>query len=86
MTYLRSSRSAAPSAVGGRRSSTTIALARRTGRRRAVNFCAKQVKRAGRGFTRFKNYRLRVLLYAAAGGVAWPVTIQAPRLSRTRPH
>jgi len=49
-----------------------------------MNFCAKQVKRAGRGFTTFKNYRLRVLLYA--GGVAWPVTIQAPRLSRTRPH
>lgn len=49
-----------------------------------MNFCAKQVKRAGRGFSTFKNYRLRVLLYA--GGVAWPVTIQAPRLSRTRPH
>jgi transposase len=49
-----------------------------------MNFCAKQVKRAGRGFSSFKNYRLRVLLYA--GGVNWPVTIQAPRLSRTRPH
>jgi len=49
-----------------------------------MNFCAKQVKRAGRGFSSFKNYRLRVLLYA--GGVTWPVTIQAPRLSRTRPH
>jgi transposase len=49
-----------------------------------LNFCAKQVKRAGRGFSTFKNYRLRVLLYA--GGVAWPVTIQAPRLSNTRPH
>jgi transposase len=49
-----------------------------------MNFCAKQVKRAGRGFSSFKNYRLRVLLYA--GGVAWPVTIQAPKLSRTRPH
>jgi transposase len=49
-----------------------------------MNFCAKQVKRAGRGFATFKNYRLRVLLYA--GGVAWPVTVQAPRLSRTRPH
>jgi transposase len=48
------------------------------------NFCAKQVKRAGRGFSTFANYRLRVLLYA--GGVAWPVTIQAPKLSRTRPH
>jgi transposase len=49
-----------------------------------MNFCAKQVKRAGRGFSRFSNYRLRVLLYA--GGVAWPATIQAPSLSRTRPH
>ena len=49
-----------------------------------MNFCAKQVKRAGRGFSTFKNYRLRVLLYA--GGVTWPVTIQAPKLSRTRPH
>jgi transposase len=49
-----------------------------------MNFCAKQVKRAGRGFSTFKNYRLRVLLYA--GGVTWPVTIQAPKLSRTRPR
>lgn len=49
-----------------------------------MNFCAKQVKRAGRGFSTFKNYRLRVLLYA--GGVTWPVTIQAPKLSHTRPH
>jgi hypothetical protein len=32
-----------------------------------MNFCAKQVKRAGRGFTRFSHYRLRVLLHA--GGV-----------------
>lgn len=48
------------------------------------NFCAKQVKRAGRGFTNFGHYRLRVLLYA--GGVAWPTTIKPPKLSRTRPH
>jgi hypothetical protein len=41
-----------------------------------VNFCAKQVKRAGRGFATFKNYRLRVLLYA--GGVVWPVTFKRP--------
>ena len=34
------------------------------------NFCARQVKRAGRGFKKFTHYRLRVLLYA--GGVAWP--------------
>jgi transposase len=49
-----------------------------------MNFCAKQVKRAGRGFSNFNSYRLRVLLYA--GKVAWPVTLQAPKLSRTRPH
>jgi len=48
------------------------------------NFCAKQVKRAARGLTNFRHYRLRVLLYT--GGVAWPTTIKPPRLSRTRPH
>jgi transposase len=32
-----------------------------------INFCAKQVKRAGRGFANFDHYRLRVLLNA--GGV-----------------
>ena len=49
-----------------------------------TNFCAKQVKRAGRGFTRFESYRLRVLLYA--GGVTWPRPILAPRITSTRPH
>jgi transposase len=49
-----------------------------------LNFSAKQVKRAGRGFKTFRNYRLRVLLYA--GGVTWPAAIQSPKLSRTRPH
>jgi transposase len=49
-----------------------------------MNFCAKQVKRAGRGFSNFSSYRLRVLLYA--GGVTWPVTVQAPRLSQTHPR
>jgi transposase len=49
-----------------------------------MNFCTKQVKLAGRGFTNFNSYRLRVLLHA--GGVTWPVTVQAPKLSRTRPH
>ena len=48
------------------------------------NFCAKQVKRAGRGFKRFGHYRLRVLLYA--GGVSWPRPIQAPRIVSSRPH
>ena len=49
-----------------------------------TNFCAKQVKRAGRGFTNFAHYRLRVLLHA--GGVAWPTTICPPRITSTRPH
>ena len=49
-----------------------------------TNFCAKQVKRAGRGFTRFSHYRLRVLLYA--GGVTWPRPILAPRITSARPH
>ena len=49
------------------------------------NFCAKQVKRAGRGITNFSHYRLRVLLYA--GGVTWPVTVCPPRIRTTRrPH
>ncbi len=48
------------------------------------NFCAKQVKRAGRGFTRFSHYRLRVLLYA--GGVEWPTPVRAPRIRSARPH
>jgi len=49
-----------------------------------LNFCAKQVKRAGRGFANFDHYRLRVLLNA--GGVTWPKPISPPKLSRTRPH
>jgi len=49
-----------------------------------MNFCAEQVKQGGRGFPAFKNYCLRALLHAR--GVTWPVTVQAPRLSRTRPH
>ena len=49
-----------------------------------MNFCAKQVKRAGRGFTNFEHYRLRVLLHA--GCVNWPTTIKPPRITSTRPH
>ena len=45
------------------------------------NFCVKQVKRAGRGFTSFEHYRLRVLLHA--GGVIWPQRPPPPRI-RTR--
>ena len=48
------------------------------------NFCAKQVKRAGRGFKKFTHYRLRVLLYA--GGVSWPRPILAPRITSSRPQ
>ncbi len=46
-----------------------------------LNFCVKQVKRAGRDFTCFEHYRLRVLLHA--GGVAWPRRPSPPRI-RTR--
>ncbi len=45
------------------------------------NFCLKQVKRAGRSFTSFEHYRLRVLLHA--GGVTWPQRPSPPRI-RTR--
>lgn len=34
-----------------------------------MNLCVKKVKRAGRGSTSFRHYRLRVLLHA--GGVTW---------------
>jgi transposase len=49
-----------------------------------MNFCAKQVKRAGRGFANFDHYRLRVLLHA--GGVTWPTTIRPPRIGSAAPH
>lgn len=49
-----------------------------------LNFCAKQVKRAGRGITNFDHYRLRVLLYT--GGVAWPTTIRPPKIGSLAPH
>jgi transposase len=49
-----------------------------------TNFCAKQVKRAGRGFTNFEHYRLRVLLHA--GGVTWPSPIRPPKLRSLTPH
>jgi len=49
-----------------------------------MKFCAKQVKRAGRGFKNFNHYRLRVLLHA--GGVAWPTTIRPPRIGSAVPH
>lgn len=48
------------------------------------NFCAKQVKRAGRGFSNFDHYRLRVLLHA--GGVTWPNPISPPKIGSLAPH
>lgn len=49
-----------------------------------MNFCAKQVKRAGRGFVNFDHYRLRVLLHA--GGVTWPSPIRPPAIRSARPQ
>ena len=49
-----------------------------------LTFCATQVKRAGRGFTKFAHYQLRVLLYA--DGVRWPKPIQASRITSLRPR
>jgi len=46
-----------------------------------LNLCVKKVNRAGRGFTSFENYRLRVRLHA--GGVTWPRCPSPPRI-RTR--
>lgn len=46
-----------------------------------LNLCVKKVKRAGHGFRRFDNYRLRVLLHT--GGVTWPERPSPPRI-RTR--
>jgi transposase len=51
-----------------------------------MNFCAKQVKRAGRGFTNFDHYRLRVPPTLHAGGVTWPTTIRPPRIRSAVPH
>ena len=48
------------------------------------NFCVKKVKRAGRGFQSFENYRLRVLLHA--GGVTWPKRPRPPRIRGRSPH
>jgi transposase len=46
-----------------------------------LNLCVKKVKRAGHGFRRFDNYRLRVLLHT--GGITWPERPSPPRI-RTR--
>lgn len=46
-----------------------------------LNLVIKKVKRAGHGFRKFDNYRLRCLLHA--GGVTWPNRPSPPRI-RTR--
>ncbi len=49
-----------------------------------LNLSVKQVKRCGRGFRSFENYRLRVLLHA--GGIRWPERASVPRLRTRSPH
>jgi hypothetical protein len=49
-----------------------------------LNLCVKKVKRAGRGFSCFEHYRLRVLLHA--GGVTWPRRPSPPRIRTRSPH
>ncbi len=48
------------------------------------NFCVKRVKRAGRSFQSFENYRLRVLLHA--GGVTWPSRPRPPGIRSRSPQ
>jgi transposase len=50
----------------------------------SLNLCVKAVKRAGRGFSSFEHYRLRVLLHA--GGVTWPRRPSPPRIRTRTPH
>jgi transposase len=50
----------------------------------SLNLCVKAVKRAGRGFSSFEHYRLRVLLHA--GGVTWPKRPSPPRIRTRSPH
>ena len=49
----------------------------------SLNLCVKRVKRCGRGFKCFPNYRLRVLLHA--GGVTWPRRPSPPRIRLSSP-
>jgi transposase len=49
-----------------------------------LNLCVKRVKRCGRGFRRFRHYRLRVLLHA--GGVTWPKRPSPPQIRTRSPH
>lgn len=49
-----------------------------------LNLVIKKVKRAGHGFRRFDNYRLRCLLHA--GGVTWPNRPSPPRIRTRQTH
>jgi transposase len=49
-----------------------------------MNLCVKRIKRAGRGFSCFEHYRLRVLLHA--GGVTWPRRPSPPRIRTRAPY
>ncbi len=49
-----------------------------------LNLAVKQVKRCGRGFRSFENYRPRVLLHA--GGIRWPQRATVPPLRTRSPH
>ena len=49
-----------------------------------MNLCVKRIKRAGRGFSCFEHYRLRVLLHA--GGVRWPQRPSPPRIRTRAPY
>jgi len=49
-----------------------------------MNLCVKRIKRAGRGFSCFEHYRLRVLLHA--GGVHWPRRPSPPRIRTRAPY
>ena len=60
----RSARSAARCSAGRTRSPPGTRPTSRNGPTEAVNNLIKRVKRVAFGFTRFRNYRIRVLLYA----------------------
>jgi len=55
---------------------------RSNGPTEAMNLLIKQIKRVGRGFTSFPNYRLRLLLYC---GVEWE-THRTASIRGRRPH
>ena len=60
----RSAPSAAPSSAGATRSPPGTRPTSRNGPTEAANNLIKRIKRVAFGFTRFRNYRIRVLLYA----------------------